>query len=386
MEKGISVKFFSLLLVGLISTSFVRTVEGQAGSDVCYLVADNDGTETGEDVLVAVNRTSGVESVIGPLGTLFVEAIAFSPYEPVLFAANGGALGRVDLQSGYFTTNGPIGRGNGIHGEIFFDDVDGLAFDASTAVLYGTVRADPYNLLIQLNPDTGLPVKHGFDISNDYVEIELDSLSAPGSFVDDIAIDPQSGTAYLVVNADTGSTVLHNLNLRTGATTSVATLDASNVEGLSFFPGIGLVGSIGDSGRRIVAIDVATGATQTIASLGEGNNRDYESLSCSTDANVSRPTFTPSFTFEPGDITLMQNAPNPANDYTAIPFVVSKTLTVEVAVYDMLGREVISVGGQQFGPGAHSLNISTVDIPNGVYFYRLASRVQSESLKMVVAH
>lgn len=370
--------FSRFLLAGflLLTTPAVA----QTTSDVCYLVADNDGIG-GDDVLLALDRQTGQETVLGTTSSFFIEAIAHSPYEHLLLATNGGALGEIDLNTGRFLSKGVIGRGTGVFGEIYFDDVDGLAFDPTTATLFGTVRADPYNLLIQINPATGQAVKHAFDLSNDYAVLDV---GEQGVFVDDIAINGETGDAYLVANSEEGGSLLYHVNLVTGQTSFLSTLDVGNVEGLSFFPGRGLVGSLGDSGDALLAISPFSGRTETIATLGLDGNRDYESVSCMTDATTPRPAFIPSFTFEPGEISLLQNAPNPAITYTDIPIQLSKTLTVGITVFDLTGREVANVPERQYGPGVHFARVDTRELAPGVYFYRASSRIESEALKLVV--
>jgi hypothetical protein len=80
--------------------------------------------------------------------------------------------------------------------------------------------------------------------------------------------------------------------------------------------------------------------------------------------------------------SLSQNYPNPFNPVTKIKFSLphpSKggAMNVRLIVYDVLGREVVSLipplwGGQEgLQPGTYEVEFDGTNYPSGVYFYRL---------------
>jgi uncharacterized repeat protein (TIGR01451 family) len=253
--------------------------------EVCYLVADNDGRNNSADEFTFVNKLTGVESVIGGLGTFAVEAIAYSPWASTLYATNQngatGEFGTINLTTGAFTKIGNVGSGTGALGTITFSDIDGLAFDPFSGKLYGTVRRTNEDLLIQIDPATGDAVNNAFGSGVDYLVVApllgLDDL-------DDIAFDPTNGTLYTVINEDGTGSRLATINAATGATTDVVALDVQNVEGLTFDTDGTILGVRGDADTYLVEIDPTTGQTTTRATLGAGDNRDYEAASCITNA------------------------------------------------------------------------------------------------------
>ena len=70
---------------------------------------------------------------------------------------------------------------------------------------------------------------------------------------------------------------------------------------------------------------------------------------------------------------MMQNYPNPFNPQTTIIFRLPENKHVTLTIYDITGREVTTlVDGYQYA-GEHSVIWSAVNMPTGVYFYRLVA-------------
>jgi hypothetical protein len=85
---------------------------------------------------------------------------------------------------------------------------------------------------------------------------------------------------------------------------------------------------------------------------------------------------------------LHPNYPNPFNPQTIIGFDLPRTMHVELAVYDVLGRRVASLLNRELPPGEHSVEWRGIDdaggkVASGVYFYRLTADGTSETRKMV---
>jgi glucose/arabinose dehydrogenase len=81
---------------------------------------------------------------------------------------------------------------------------------------------------------------------------------------------------------------------------------------------------------------------------------------------------------------LEQNFPNPFNPSTSIKYMVQRSGYVRLAVYNLLGQEVaLLVDGQQ-SEGTHEVEFAKVDLPSGIYFYRLQAPGMFETKKMVI--
>ena len=290
-RRGIYALAFSLLL---IAASSVITPTAQA-QEICYAVADNDGTPGSPDLLVQVNRNTGTETSIGALGTANVEAIAYSPFADKLYGTNAGQFGEINTTTGAFSAIGSgFGTGDGTLGNVTFSDVDGLHFDPYPGELYGVHRRGNGNdsnndVMFVINRTTGnfiagaFPDFDGDGSNDDYLEIR--SGQAVGRWdIDDLAIDPATGTMYGAANNGGSNDELIEIDRHSGAVTLVGNMGVFDIEGLSFDTSGDLFGSSGTSGtpaNSLFDINKSTGAATLVANLSDGN--DYEGLACLTD-------------------------------------------------------------------------------------------------------
>jgi len=91
----------------------------------------------------------------------------------------------------------------------------------------------------------------------------------------------------------------------------------------------------------------------------------------------------------PTTFTLNQNYPNPFNPETNIEFSVPSTQDLRLEVYSLLGQKVKTLVDQKVDAGIHSVrwngtNDIGIDVPSGVYFYRLSSETFTQTNKMVL--
>ncbi len=75
----------------------------------------------------------------------------------------------------------------------------------------------------------------------------------------------------------------------------------------------------------------------------------------------------------PDRFNLRQNYPNPFNPSTKISFEIPVASFVNLAVYDISGREVISLVNSELSPGLYEYLFDAGQIAGGVYFYRLSA-------------
>ncbi|MGV8018021.1 MAG: YCF48-related protein [Ignavibacteria bacterium] len=73
----------------------------------------------------------------------------------------------------------------------------------------------------------------------------------------------------------------------------------------------------------------------------------------------------------PTDFKLYQNYPNPFNSITRIPFEISKKSNINIAVFDVLGREIETIINKAFEPGKYEVSYSADKISSGIYFYKM---------------
>jgi len=76
----------------------------------------------------------------------------------------------------------------------------------------------------------------------------------------------------------------------------------------------------------------------------------------------------------PVEFSLMESYPNPFNPVTTIRFDLPKAGNVELVIYDILGREVMTLVNSRHVAGQHKVVWNASDVASGVYFYRLVVR------------
>lgn len=70
---------------------------------------------------------------------------------------------------------------------------------------------------------------------------------------------------------------------------------------------------------------------------------------------------------------LNQNYPNPFNPATVISYSVPKEVNVELKVYDVLGREVLTLVNEIQKPGKYQVKFNASSLSSGVYLYRISA-------------
>ena len=81
---------------------------------------------------------------------------------------------------------------------------------------------------------------------------------------------------------------------------------------------------------------------------------------------------------------LLQNYPNPFNNTTEIVFDLPRNEFVELSVYDIGGRRVMTLLAERMAAGRHAVNVDASALPSGVYLYQLRGEGFSETRKMVL--
>ena len=72
----------------------------------------------------------------------------------------------------------------------------------------------------------------------------------------------------------------------------------------------------------------------------------------------------------PATAALALSGPNPFRRQTALTLSLPSPQTVEVALYDVLGRRVAVLHGGPLGAGTHALPVDGSPLPAGVYVVR----------------
>lgn len=85
-----------------------------------------------------------------------------------------------------------------------------------------------------------------------------------------------------------------------------------------------------------------------------------------------------------GSYSLSQNYPNPFNPSTTISYSIPKGSFVELRIYDILGREVLTLVNQEQNAGTYKIKFDASSLPSGVYIYSIRAGEFMESKKLML--
>jgi hypothetical protein len=81
---------------------------------------------------------------------------------------------------------------------------------------------------------------------------------------------------------------------------------------------------------------------------------------------------------------LEQNYPNPFNPTTMLSFQLPEVSDVRLVVYDILGREVVTLVNERKAPGSYSVTFDGSYLSSGVYFYRIVAGSFTETKRLLL--
>ena len=84
------------------------------------------------------------------------------------------------------------------------------------------------------------------------------------------------------------------------------------------------------------------------------------------------------------DFSLSQNFPNPFNPSTVISYQLPISGKVSIKVYDILGREIVTLINEEKPAGNYKVEFDGTALPSGIYFYRLQAGEFVEAKKMIL--
>jgi len=89
---------------------------------------------------------------------------------------------------------------------------------------------------------------------------------------------------------------------------------------------------------------------------------------------------------QPGNFILRQNFPNPFNPNTIISWKLAKESSVQLKIYDVLGREVAILIKEKQTPGEYKLNFNADEygLSSGIYLYKLVTNEFTDVKKMIL--
>lgn len=107
-------------------------------------------------------------------------------------------------------------------------------------------------------------------------------------------------------------------------------------------------------------------------------NGNFEYFSLESDVSIDPP----------GNFEMSQNYPNPSNPNSKINFEMPVNGRVTIKVYDITGREVITLLDENREADYYTIEFNGSNVASGVYFYRILAEGEGKSftktLKMIL--
>lgn len=99
---------------------------------------------------------------------------------------------------------------------------------------------------------------------------------------------------------------------------------------------------------------------------------------------IDNPTSVNQNNSAPEKFSLSQNYPNPFNPVTNLEFEISKSGYVSLKVYNLLGKEVVTLVNENLSPGKYKYRFDAAKLASGIYFYKLESGNFSQVKSMIL--
>jgi len=194
-----------------------------------------------------------------------------------------------------------------------------------------------------------------------------------------------------------GSAPVKSINLTDSSVTTVASTSYSNCDGIKMDRNNNVyVSTWGGGGVIKFDVNFTNPAVQVISGLSNPAdiyvNKKSDTLAS---PNAGNNTVTFHFLNNPvsvgnnntiavKDFNLYQNYPNPFNPSTTISFNLAAQGFVNLSVYDINGKKVSELLNEKMNAGFQSVSFNAVNLPSGIYTYKLITDERSISKNMVL--
>ncbi len=223
--------------------------------------------------------------------------------------------------------------------------------------------------------------------------VEIATLNVNGDFRTDGMTLAADGTVYLLKTNEVGESEIWKFNqFPSGDISYVRQIETSGkVEALTAHPDEFLYASDEDRLFQISVVDNYIGylADYTVDIEGMDYFFEFEDnqpvapvmLFTPIDGTTSVKNLNDGI---PTEYLLTQNYPNPFNPSTVINYSIPKSGFVKISVFNLLGEKVATLVNETLQAGKYSVNFDAVNLPSGLYVYRLETESFTQSMKMML--
>ena len=211
------------------------------------------------------------------------------------------------------------------------------------------------------------------------VTLRYDPAGTPQDTDDGVIVTP--GTRVITAVLDDGTVVVdEGAVVDESLTIDVVTVNFTANGGDEFIFGEGPFTSLGITYQKTLANFITEGLGGTITAAAYPEGGEGRVLTIDQAVSVEDPILDEL----PKEFSLNGNYPNPFNPTTTISFNVPETAEVQLAVYDMLGRQVMLLINNQMNAGTHEIQFAADNLPSGTYFYRLITPKGTFTKQMIL--
>jgi hypothetical protein len=343
-----------------------RSTDGGASWSTPLRVNEQSGNCVDEDSTV-----EGAVPAVGPNGEVY---LSWAGPSGIMFdkSTDGGVTWGRDV----FVTTQPGGWDYGVSGIYRANGLPVTACDPSNSPyrgrIYinwtdqrnGVVNTDVFLIASTDGGGTWGPVRR---VNND--------ISGRDQFFTWMTVDPENGHLY-VIYYDRRNTVSDLTDVYVSRSTDGGeTFTDMKVSQSSFFPTVTTF--FGD----YTGIDARGGKVYPIWMRLDTTKMSVWTAPMNFNAGAVE---TPPVASLPGAFSLDQNYPNPFNPETRIPYRLTEAAAVRLQVFDLLGREVVTLVNERRVPGIYSASWDARGVASGVYYARLEAGGHRAEIKMVV--
>ncbi|MBN4081149.1 T9SS type A sorting domain-containing protein [Caldithrix abyssi] len=284
-------------------------------------------------------------------------------YETILNAQTLAGNDSILVTDNYrLFTSGPLdirAKGTFLYGRVDIDTTFTYNVTYTLAKVGGDIVSRDQNYIMTI-PENSLP-------ENSYLIIGKDD-DSPATLKLQSALSEKLGPIYTV--SPVGQ------SLAKGAKISIEVGDYNPGEvAIGFWDGETwreLISAISSDGKRVEGVGTQLGH-YTLILRGSGNP-------LAVDEEILIPT----------EYALYQNYPNPFNPETMIHYDLPEGGNVSLVIYDILGRELVSLVNKFQHAGRYHVlwngnNAKGLSVVSGIYFYRISTPGYSQTKKMVLA-
>lgn len=315
------------------------------------------------------------------------------------YKINPGVSGKIygitgsQSNGAFLQLNDSTGAGTQI-GLSGFSDIRSICVRKSDDIIFGCIPGAASSKFIRINAQDGdayitydVPVPNLFSIvfdNNDlYCATNTGNLYKyyPGSgdtdYVGNTGISNLYGISINPLNGQLWGISLNNKIYKIDKLTGVS--EQIGIPGFSLTPSITFDGNgnlyglsgLGTQVGTLIKYDTATGTAVSIGSTGFKAVNGIAIVPENSD-------------LVPVNFGLYQNFPNPFNPSTKIKVDLPVNSSVNVTIYDILGREVKVLVNSTYTAGTYEFEFNGENLSSGIYFYRLKTPSFSAFKKMVL--